>query len=101
MKSSLHHIDIPESRNEFLLKEAEKYSKSVAQIVSKKDREKHEYALAVAGDNEYQDKVTLAVAPLLGARHVVLIGIGGSCLGTEAVYEAVAMHTNAALHVLD
>jgi len=101
MKSSLHHIDIPEASHALFLGVAEKYSKNVAQSISKKDTTKHEYSLAVAGDEAYQKKVTQAVAPLRGARHVVLIGIGGSSLGTEAVYEAVAMHTNAALHVLD
>ena len=60
-----------------------------------------ESSLALPSDTRYQNAITKAVAPFKKVSHVILIGIGGSSLGTEAVYAALAPHTAPTLTVLD
>lgn len=101
MKSEAKHIVIDQDRVQSLTEKAEKYSKKVSSIVTKCDYTKHESALAIALDSKYQEDITKNIAHLFGAKHVVLIGIGGSSLGVEALYSALAFNTQPILHVLD
>lgn len=101
MDSYERNITVDKKRVATLKKEAEKYSGTVSRIVTKHDYSRPESSLGVASDHAYQKKIEKAIKSLKGSRHVVLIGIGGSNLGTEAVYHAVALRTSPTLHVLD
>lgn len=101
MDTREHNIEVDAKRQQTLCANAETYSKRVARIVSTSDRTKPEFALGVAADKTYQTSFAEIVTSLSRAKHVVLIGIGGSSLGIEAVYHAVALQTNPRLHVLD
>lgn len=101
MKTFEKHINIQNKRLKLLREKAEKYSKFVASVSTKTDYMKHESALAIPLDHSYQKDIAKKIAPLKGAKHIVLIGIGGSSLGTEAVYAALAFTTSPSLLVLD
>lgn len=101
MKSIERHIDIPSESQKRLTGKATKYSQKIARIVTKHDYKKHESALAIVSDLEYQGNLAKDIEHLRGAKHVILIGIGGSSLGTEAVFSALAFDTHPSLHVLD
>lgn len=101
MRSIERNISVPPEAQKRLVEKAHRYSQNVARIVTKKDYTKPESALAVAGDDVYQSDVLKKIEHLRGAGNIILIGIGGSSLGTEAVYEALAMHTHPRLLVLD
>jgi glucose-6-phosphate isomerase len=80
---------------------ARAYAKKLARAVESKGYTTPESSLALAGDTRYQNAITKAVTPFKKVSHVVLIGIGGSSLGTEAVYAALAPHNAPTLTVLD
>lgn len=101
MKSSFHHSTFPKQRKEVLMKKVEAYTQLLATLNKKNNYELPESALAIAGDTKYQRSIQKALKPFTGVRHVVLIGIGGSSLGTEAVYQALAYKTSPALTVID
>ncbi len=60
-----------------------------------------ESALAIIQDADYQQAIRTALQPFKAVRRVVLVGIGGSSLGTEAVYNALKTPKSPALTVLD
>lgn len=101
MKTTSFNIEVNKPRLSVLEEKAEKYSRAVAAIITKKDYTKPESALAVFDDAAYQTECSNVAKSLRGSSHVVLIGIGGSSLGVEAIYHAVALQTNARLHVID
>jgi len=75
------------------------YASDIASVGQQLDVSRHEYALFHAGTAEIQ-AVTEQVARLATkTKHVLVIGIGGSSLGLEAVYQAVP--AKRALTVLD
>lgn len=82
-------------------RKASQYTAHVAGIVTEKRYDAHESALAIAGDLKYQNALQKKVAHLTDAKHVVLVGIGGSSLAVEALYEAQKHLTTKKLHVLD
>ncbi len=77
------------------------YREYVRAVVEKNDTGNPEGALALF--SESRDAARGAHEALGNVSHVVLIGIGGSSLGTEAVHEACrhTLTTPATLHVLD
>lgn len=77
------------------------YTKLLETIIHDRDYTKHESALAIAGDTKYQNAITKALLPYSGVKHVVLVGIGGSSLGTDAVYNALKTSASPSLTVLD
>lgn len=80
---------------------ATKYAKQLRSSIDAGLYNVPESALAVASDTEYQDALAHAVAPFGTPKHVVLVGIGGSSLGTQAVYEALKTPQSPTLLVLD
>jgi len=101
MKSFEKNVEVNSERADALLNKAKKYGAKVAGIVTKKDYRRHESALAIPTDDAYQNDIQKKIAHVKGAKHVILIGIGGSSLGVEAVYSALALKTNPELHVYD
>ncbi len=88
-------------RQRTLEKKARAYAKKLVESFQKPNYAKHESALGIAGDIRYQNQVKKKIAHLIGARHVVLIGIGGSTLGVEALQGALSSELTSSLLVLD
>ena len=101
MKICYHHSEFKNRRLQELHKKAQAYTRKLKKIEKEKNTNVPEYALFVAGNVAYQRAVEKIIAPLGKPKHVILIGIGGSSLGTEAVYQALAYRTGARLSVLD
>lgn len=78
------------------------YQGEIEAIIKKQTATKPEYTLAAAQDPELQAQLDAVKPVAKKLKHVVLVGIGGSSLGVEAVHAALT--TGAAkptLHVLD
>lgn len=83
------------------VKKLSKYRKEVAKTIEEGNNKKPEYSLAL-----WQDDTSLTAAYDIAAqfkkvKHVVLLGIGGSSLGTEAIHSVLADDSKPQLHVLD
>lgn len=101
MQSTLHNNFFEASKLKTLEKKISKYSETLIGSAQKKEYSTHESSLAISGDATYQRAITKALVPFRGVTHVVLVGIGGSSLGTEAVYHALKTNTSPVLTVLD
>lgn len=77
------------------------YTKFIKGLRKMTDYTLHEASLFVPGDIEYQAYIQSALKPFKNVKHVVLVGIGGSSLGTEAVYHALRTEKTPELHVID
>ncbi len=101
MNTSFHNSTVSKKRKTLFLKKVQTYTDSIL-----KKRKEHNYSfsessLFVAEDTKYQNTIQKALVPFLGVKQVVLVGIGGSNLGTEAVYHALKSPNSPALIVLD
>lgn len=101
MKVCFHHKEFKNRRTQELQKKAQSYSRKLKRYKDKHTTDIPEYALFVAGDSTYQKAVQKSLKPIVRPKHVVLVGIGGSSLGTEAVYQALAYRTSPALSIID
>ena len=101
MKSIEKNVVISPKRIAELEEKGEKYLQTVAAIASEHDYSRHESALAVIGDEGYQNYIIEKVSHLKKANHIILVGIGGSSLGVQAVFGAFAGDIHAHLLVLD
>ena len=90
MKSEVKNISINEKRKKEFLEKGEKYSKKIATIASKHDYARSESSLGVADDDAYQKEIIEQASHLKGVEKVILVGIGGSSLGVEALDAALA-----------
>ncbi|MCR4285624.1 MAG: hypothetical protein NUW00_01885 [Candidatus Kaiserbacteria bacterium] len=77
------------------------YTKFIKGLRKMTDYTLHEASLFVPGDTEYQVYIQSSLKPFKNVKHVVLVGIGGSSLGTEAVYHALRTEKTPELHVID
>lgn len=77
------------------------YTTLIKKLRKQNDYELHEASLFVPGNTEYQSRIQSALKPYKQVQHVVLVGIGGSSLGTEAVYHALKTEKTPLLHVID
>ena len=77
-----------------------KYRASVAQVVDEHDNTRPEYSLVHAADPAVHDTIDQVRKQFTGIKHLVLIGIGGSNLGTEAVHQLLG-EKKVKLHSLD
>ncbi|MCD5381008.1 MAG: hypothetical protein LR008_00345 [Candidatus Pacebacteria bacterium] len=82
------------------LKKLEKYREEVKDIVDNNDSTRAEYSLAHARNPELHDRLDTLKKKFKGIEHLVLVGIGGSNLGTEAVH-SVLDAGKVKLHTLD
>jgi glucose-6-phosphate isomerase len=67
-------------------KKLTKYREEIATIETTADDTKPEYGLSYANNAELQETLSVLKKGFKGVKHVVLIGIGGSSLGVEAVH---------------
>ena len=84
-----------------LKKKGSAYLAEITKVIDSGDYSQHEAALYVAHDTRYQNAIQKALQPYGDVRHVVLVGIGGSSLGTEAVYHALRTPESPSLLVID
>lgn len=96
---SIPELDIKKVR--LLKRRLSTYTKRIHEVIVSHDYTKHESALAIASDRAYQTMVRKKIAHLMGATHVILIGIGGSSAGVEAVYNALPAQKAKKFLVLD
>jgi len=76
------------------------YRTKVAKVVAQHDRRHPEYSLVHAQDSSVHDIIEVTRKQFKGIKHLVLVGIGGSNLGTEAVHELLG-EMKVKLHSLD
>lgn len=101
MHTELFTNPVEKARTRALMRKAETYITKIQEVARTKTYTLPESSLAIAGDVKYQNAVAKKIAHLTEVEHVVLIGIGGSSLGTEALYEAFERTTPKNLYVLD
>lgn len=77
-----------------------KYRTKVATIIAEHDDSQSEYSLVHAADPAVHDTIDSVRKQFKGIKHLVLIGIGGSNLGTEAVHQLLG-EKKVVLHTLD
>lgn len=82
------------------LKDAAKYREEVSAIVSKQNSKRPEYALAHAFSPAMSDTISDISKQFKGIKHLVVVGIGGSNLGLEAIHTALGQD-KVKLSVLD
>ena len=82
------------------LKQLEKYRKQVRSVVDSNNDKKPEYSLAHVKQPSLHDAIEEVKKEFKGIKHLILIGIGGSNLGTEAVHAAVG-DNGVTLHSVD
>jgi len=76
------------------------YRAKVAKVVADHDSTKPEYSLVHAADPAVHDTLEAVSRQLKGIKHLIVIGIGGSNLGTEAVHQLLG-EKKVQLHSLD
>ncbi len=69
------------------VKKLQKYREHVSEVISTKDSSQPEYSLAHSLDVDLHDTLSSLKMKFKGIKHLILIGIGGSNLGAEAVHE--------------
>ncbi len=82
------------------LKKLNSYRQDVAEIQKKRKKSAPEYALVHAADAKLSKQIHEIQQDFKTVKHLVLIGIGGSSLGTEAIHHVVG-EKGVRLHVID
>ncbi len=101
MNFSYFDIDsVTEANQAKGLKKLQSYRDHVAQVVHENDSTQPEYSLAHAKNAELHSTLDSLKTEFKGIKHLVLIGIGGSNLGAEAVH-SVLDEGKVELHTLD
>lgn len=96
MKFSSDKALITQTQLATLTKQLAPYRERLSDIVAKHGYEEPESSLKLAGDESLLDRIQEAAKRLHSStlQYVVVVGIGGSNLGTQAVYEAIAGSMN-------
>jgi len=82
------------------VKKLKNYRAHCAEVIGDHDTSQPEYSLAHVGDPTLHKTIASIGAQFKGVKHVVVVGIGGSNLGTEAIHE-VLDEGKVTLHALD
>jgi glucose-6-phosphate isomerase len=82
-------------------KRTQAYGEEISRTAALRDYKSPESALSVIQDTAYQSTIRRAVQKLGAVKHVILVGIGGSSLGTESIFAALKSDTSPTLTVLD
>lgn len=82
------------------IKKLQTYRSHIQKVRLENDSTKPEYSLVHAQNPALHDTIDLLKKQFKGIQHLVLIGIGGSNLGTEAIH-SVLDEGNVKLHTLD
>jgi glucose-6-phosphate isomerase len=82
------------------VKKLKPYRAQVNKVVHEHNTAQPEYSLIHAADPAVHDKLEIVQKQFKGIKHLILIGIGGSNLGTEAVHQLLG-EKKVKLHSLD
>ncbi len=99
MRSSFSHT--PLQKSDAQSSHAGEYVTHIAKVIKNRDYAASESSLAISADTAYQNHIRSTLRRFSGVHHVVLVGIGGSSLGTEAVYSALKTDKSPSLLVMD
>ena len=88
MQSTFHNSVFPKDLLREFSKKARTYTASLAKIQDSHSYELPESALFIAQDVEYQREIKKKLSRFTRSQHVILVAIGGSLQGTNAVYKA-------------
>jgi len=83
------------------VKKLRKYRADVAKVIADHDIGRPEYALAHVAEPDLSVTIDNIKKQYKGIKHLVLVGIGGSSLGVEAVQAALGGGAGVQLHTLD
>ena len=87
IQSTFHNSSFPKDIvKEFTVK-ARAYSQILEKVQKSKAYDIPESSLFIAGDLSYQQEIKKKLAKFPRAQHVILVAIGGSLQGTNAVYK--------------
>lgn len=100
MHVSYFDIDVSPTKVKTTVKKLESYRKKVAKIVATHDSTKPEYSLIHVENPDLHATIDALKKQFKGIKHLVLVGIGGSDLGTKAVH-SVLDTGKVSLHSLD
>ncbi len=101
MKVSFHHNSFSKEQKARASKKVKAYTTKVGTRVQSTSYDFLEASLSCAGDKKYQNAIQKSLLPFADVKQVVLVGIGGSNLGTEAVFHALKTEKSPGLFVLD
>lgn len=101
MHTSFHNSTHAKRRSAVLHKKVHAYATSLVSTAQKSAYTSHESLLALPGDEAYQSSIQHALRSFGSVKHVVLVGIGGSSLGTEAICSALQNAKTPSLLVFD
>jgi len=101
MKISHHHRVVSKRRSAILSRKARTYTDVLKKYAKQDTNTIAEASLFIAGDLEYHKSIHKALKRFDSVRHVILVGIGGSSLGTEALYAALSDTQSPKLTVID
>lgn len=82
------------------IKKLRRYREHVQTVIQENDTTQSEYSLAHIQSPDLHDTLDKLKKDFKKIEHLVLVGIGGSNLGTEAIHEALP-HNKVQLHTLD
>ncbi len=98
--SYFDHKAVTQKAVEASIKKLRQYRKHTLDVIANGDTTQSEYSLAHVKNPAVHDLLDALRVEFKNIKHLVLIGIGGSNLGTQAVHEVLDTGT-VALHMLD
>jgi glucose-6-phosphate isomerase len=101
MQHTFYNSNFKKGRLATLHKKTDIYAREVRRVFDERDYATPEASLAVINDASYYRRVRRSLSGFKAVQHVVLVGIGGSSLGTEAVYHALKTAQSPSLTVVD
>lgn len=91
---------VTEASQKRTVKKLQKYREEVQRVISENDNTRPEYSLGHAKNTSVHDTIDAIKKQFKGISDLILVGIGGSNLGTEAVHAALG-ENKVKLHTLD
>lgn len=101
IQSSFHNSTFPKDIVKEFTKKAHTYTQFLEQVEKSKAYESPESSLFIANDEEYQQDIKKKLQKFSRPQHVILVAIGGSLQGTNAVYKACRAKNATRLSVID
>lgn len=88
MQSTFHNSTFPKDLVKEVTKKARVYTGKIEKVQASGIFERSESSLCIAGDVAYQKDIKKKLARFTRTKHVILVAIGGSMQGAQAVYDA-------------
>ncbi|QQR65148.1 hypothetical protein IPH92_01025 [Candidatus Kaiserbacteria bacterium] len=101
MQSTFHNSTFPKDLVKEVSKKAHAYRLKIEKVQESGIFERSESSLCIAGDGAYQKDIKKRLAPFTGTKHVILVAIGGSMQGVQAVYDACVSKEIPRLSIVD